>query len=379
MFRDLDKVIWEREAEYCSYERVSLRICSWNVAAQAPIDCTDSVAQKWLLGNENGGVGCDVIVVSLQEIVDLNARSFISGSTGGNGTNQSQNCLDKWIRFINSKLPDHYKLIHSSVMVGLGLIVFCRESLQGALSSVSDDFVKTGLGGLHGNKGGLVWRSFVYDLPMAFVSVHLAAGQAAINERNTDLTTILRSSNLSEATSSRKDPFAFSTGNSGTRLFDHSVLFLAGDMNYRINLDRLECLNAIKSGNYDKIGEKDQLNLQMMKKELLIGNFSESHPISKSFAPTYKYDRGAVDRFDSSEKGRIPAWCDRILFYKKPEIIMKSSDYTSIPEATLSDHKPIFANFELKCRKINWQARDNLIKNYLKPSEGLDSEALNFF
>lgn len=351
-------MIWEREADYCSYERVSLRICSWNAAAQNPSDCSDAVARKWL-GIEEGGRD-DLLVISLQEIVDLNARSFISsGTTSNNGTNQSQSALDQWIRFIQKRLPNEYKLVHSSVMVGLGLIVFCREIRRGALSSVSSDAVKTGLGGLHGNKGGLVWRTFVYDCPVTFVACHLAAGQSAVSERNNDAATILRTANLSEATTSRKDPYAFATGNGGTKLFDHSAIFVAGDLNYRIETTRPDCLQQISEGIFDKLKEKDQLNIQMKRKELLLSYFKEESP---KFVPTYKYDRGTVDRFDSSEKARVPAWCDRILFYAKKEEIVRVGRYESIPEATLSDHKPIYASFELKCRKIDEKMRSNLFK-----------------
>lgn len=330
-----------------------MRICSWNAAAQNPFDCSDSVAKKWL-GIEQGEE--DLLVISLQEIVDLNARSFIS-SSNGNGTNQSQSALEQWIRFIQKNLPSGYKLVHSSTMVGLALIVFCRDGVKGSLSSVSDDAVKTGLGGLHGNKGGLVWRAFIYDCPVAFMACHLSAGQTSVSERNNDAATILRTAALADATTSRKDQFAFATGNGGTRLFDHSAIFMAGDLNYRIEMDRRDCLELISEGNLEILEEKDQLNAQMRRKELLLSYFREKQP---RFAPTYKYDRGTVDRFDSSEKARIPAWCDRILFYsKKPEII-QISRYESIPEATLSDHKPIFGVFELKCRRIDEQIRSNL-------------------
>lgn len=357
-FNLLDKNVWERDADWCQYERVSVRICSWNAAAQNPADCIDSIADKWLGSNSQDS--SDLIVISLQEIVDLSAKNFINDTAA----KQNQNgVLDQWIRFVQKRLPNEYKLVHSAMMVGLGLIVFCRDSVRGVLSSVSNDSVKTGLGGLHGNKGGLVWRTFIHDSPVAFVACHLAAGQAAVSERNTDAATILRTATFSEATASRKDPFAFPTGNAGTRLFDHSVIFFAGDLNYRIELDRAECLQQINAGNYDALEAADQLNVQRGRKELLLSYFKEQRP---TFAPTYKYDRGTVERFDSSEKARVPAWCDRILFYSKQTDTatdtVQPKEYNSIPEATLSDHKPIYATFELKCKKTNHLLRSNFLK-----------------
>ena len=107
----------------------------------------------------------------------------------------------------------------------------------------------------------------------------------------------------------------------------------------------------------------DQLSQQMKKRELLLSYFTEKSP---EFLPTYKYDRGTIDQFDSSEKARVPSWCDRILFYSKSGQIIQSKEYESIPEAVLSDHKPIHATFEIKCRKINQQARENILRNLNK-------------
>lgn len=332
------------------------------MAAQNPSDGNEAATEQ-LLGVQSDDLS-DILVISLQEIVDLNARSLISGSTNGNGSNPSQNALDQWIRYIHKQLPRDYELVHSSAMVGLALIVFCRDRVRGALSSVSEASIKTGLGGLHGNKGGLVWRAFVYDCPVAFVACHLAAGQTSVSERNNDAATILRTAAMSEATESRKDLFAFATGNCGSRLFDHSVVLIAGDLNYRVEMDRFACLKHISEGKFEEMWEKDQLTAQINRKELLLSYFREK---KADFAPTYKYDRGSVNRFDSSEKARVPAWCDRILVYSKKEDLVKQMEYNSVPESTLSDHKPIYSTLELKCRKINHQSRENIIKTSIRP------------
>ena len=143
------------EADYCQYERISVRICSWNVAAQNPFDCNDLKAIKKWLGFDRSDTSSDLLVISLQEIVDLNARTLIQG--GNSSNNNETRSVDRWIKFIQKLIPEAYKLVHSSEMVGLALIVFSRDTLRADLSSVADASVKTGLGGLHGNKGVLVW------------------------------------------------------------------------------------------------------------------------------------------------------------------------------------------------------------------------------
>jgi hypothetical protein len=46
-----------------------------------------------------------------------------------------------------------------------------------------------------------------------------------------------------------------------------------------------------------------------------------------TFQPTYKFDKNYPDAlgYDSSEKRRVPAWCDRI-FYRGSELVRRSDD-----------------------------------------------------
>lgn len=61
-----------------------------------------------------------------------------------------------------------------------------------------------------------------------------------------------------------------------------------------------------------KLDAQDQLRREMAGGR----GFRFMHEAAISFAPTYKFDKGdpAPLAYDSSEKQRVPAWCDRILF-----------------------------------------------------------------
>lgn len=64
-----------------------------------------------------------------------------------------------------------------------------------------------------------------------------------------------------------------------------------------------------------------------------------------SFDPTYKYDVGAAT-YDSSEKRRTPAWCDRILWRGAEENVQCTLYERS--ELTHSDHRPVSASLVLR-------------------------------
>ena len=87
------------------------------------------------------------------------------------------------------------------------------------------------------------------------------------------------------------------------------------------------------------------MNLQRLSRKAF-GGFEES-PIS--FHPSYKYDPG-TDTFDTSEKKRAPAWCDRILWRSGDKLL--SLGYTCHMELKTSDHKPISNLFLVEKVKV---------------------------
>jgi hypothetical protein len=94
-----------------------------------------------------------------------------------------------------------------------------------------------------------------------------------------------------------------------------------------------------------------QLNLQMVA-GLTFPFYSEARI---TFLPTYKYDIG-TDVYDTSEKARIPAWCDRIL--RKGDNI-RQINYDCAP-LRFSDHRPVYATFQCLINKIDESRKEQL-------------------
>ena len=89
--------------------------------------------------------------------------------------------------------PLQYDLLESRAMFGLVLVLLVRSDLKRQIKpeSLQVSCVKTGLGGLHSNKGGLLLRFILKDSSFCFASVHLAAGQTEVSARNRDASCII--------------------------------------------------------------------------------------------------------------------------------------------------------------------------------------------
>ena len=71
--------------------------------------------------------------------------------------------------------------------------------------------------------------------------------------------------------------------------------------------------------------------------------------------PTYKYDNG-TDDYDSSEKARIPAWCDRVL--SKGDNL-RQIHYNTAP-LKFSDHRPVYATFQCTVSVVDEKRKEQI-------------------
>ena len=135
---------------------------------------------------------------------------------------------------------------------------------------------------------------------------------------------------------------------------NHDLVLIFGDLNYRICLHNEVVRPAIAAGNFDQLKEQDELiqSFQTFSSSLdqhnkLFRDFTEG---VIHFPPTYKYDKDSQN-FDTSKKQRVPSWCDRILYKNHGRITLREMD--SVQDVTFSDHRPVYATFELVTHRIS--------------------------
>ena len=180
------------------------------------------------------------------------------------------------------------------------------------------------------------------------MNCHLAAGQTATAHRNYDIASILEAESLPVERNPDIRASVFVGGGDGTQILDHEICVLNGDLNYRIDaMPRDTVVNCIKKNELSKLLERDQIMVSRRRVSgFRLSPFMEA-PIT--FAPTYKYDVG-TDNYDTSEKRRSPAWCDRVLYRGMGRI--KQIEYRR-HEVRASDHRPVSGTFKIRVKSIN--------------------------
>ncbi|PWY64722.1 SacI domain and endonuclease/exonuclease/phosphatase family protein [Aspergillus heteromorphus CBS 117.55] len=308
----------QRSSEYSFTRPVKIWTGTFNVNGRHQGPEVD--LRPWLFPDTDH-LGDDPLVyaVGFQEIVELSPQQIMSTdpTTRKVWEVAVHSCLNN--RAMSRGIPK-YVLLRSGQLVGTALIVYVREDILHDIKNVEGSVKKTGLSGMAGNKGGCAIRFEYSSTRICFVTAHLAAGFANYDERNRDYETILRGLRFLRNRS----------------IDDHDSIVWLGDFNYRIGLSNQKARELAQEGDFQTLYDNDQLNLQMVAGRAF--HFYTEGPIT--FPPTYKYDIGG-NEYDTSEKARIPAWCDRILWRGSN---LRQWNY-GIADLRLSDHRPVLALF----------------------------------
>ena len=259
-----------------------------------------------------------------------------------------------------------YEHLNTITLGGIHLIIFIKTKYKILITNYYSDYVKTGWYGFLGNKGGIGISFKLFNLYFLFVNCHLSHGKDNCLIRN--------------------DEFDYIKKNIHPKIDKIDFIFWMGDLNYRVNKTVEEAEQIYKEGNEMSLLEFEQMSQQIKEYNLKAFGYNEG---KINFFPTFKYSDNEIV-CDSDE--HIPSWTDRILWKvnnekyeikdstkiddkKSVEIMDNSEDenkildsdeeieknvekekeslyfklveYNSMQDMIFSDHKPVYAYFEL--------------------------------
>ncbi|XP_038167027.1 LOW QUALITY PROTEIN: phosphatidylinositol 4,5-bisphosphate 5-phosphatase A [Arvicola amphibius] len=321
---------WSAQPTCKSDPGFRITVVTWNVGTAMPPDDVTSLLH---LGGGQDSDGADMIAIGLQEVNSMINKRL-----------KDALFTDQWSElFMDALGPFNFVLVSTVRMQGVILLLFAKYYHLPFLRDVQTDCTRTGLGGYWGNKGGVSVRLAAFGHMLCFLNCHLPAHMDKAEQRKDNFQTILSLQQFQ--------------GPGAHGILDHDLVFWFGDLNFRIESYDLHFVKfAIDSNQLHQLWEKDQLNMAKNTWPILKG-FQEG-PLN--FAPTFKFDVG-TNKYDTSAKKRKPAWTDRILWKVKApsggpspsgreshRLQVTQHSYRSHMEYTVSDHKPVAAQFILQ-------------------------------
>eukprot|EP00890_Picochlorum_soloecismus_P001963 jgi/Picsp_1/2768/NSC_00996-R1_type i inositol- -trisphosphate 5-phosphatase 12-like len=420
--------------ECCKRTSVSILAVTWNVGESRPP--MTSPFFRWIKEN---CVEKSIVVVSLQE-VEMGGTSVALAAARETLASKSQERGNAnaqfWVNAIASSLGRDWYNVSLRQLSGMLIAVFAKKDLMYNLGDIHTSSVACGILGVGGNKGAVGVQLTLYRHRFAFICSHFAAHQNAVDIRNANYHTIVKLLNfkntpsifdedLPQGEGQVIDPKGLlnSVDNSATAvtsdkntntpdaqavalearspvrespdtiesLRNMDAVIWMGDLNYRIDGNYDQVCQLIAARDFDPLLVCDQLRREHMQSRIFRG-YREPQI---TFAPTYKFDKGIAGElaYDSSEKRRVPAWCDRIMYRgstpfcsplpspaadmegkslpSENKIDVSPMEYGSWMDVCDSDHKPVYGTFDVALTVVDASKKREIVSHIL--SEGQQS------
>uniref|UniRef100_M4DG22 Inositol polyphosphate-related phosphatase domain-containing protein n=1 Tax=Brassica campestris TaxID=3711 RepID=M4DG22_BRACM len=383
-----------KESSYARQDNVRILIGTWNVGQGR---ASHDALMSWL-GSVTSDVG--IVVVGLQEVemgAGFLAMSAAKETVGLEGSAVGQ----WWIDAIGKALDENntFERMGSRQLAGLLISLWARKEIRTHVGDLDVAAVPCGFGRAIGNKGGVGLRIRVYDRIMCFVNCHLAAHLEAVNRRNADFNHIFRlmvfsrGHNLSNAAAAGVSTAAYTlktttspsigTEEAKSDLAAADMIAFFGDFNYRLfGITYDEARDFISQRSFDWLRERDQLRQEMKSGKV----FQGMREALITFPPTYKFERNrpGLGGYDSGEKKRIPAWCDRVIYRDTQSSPFSQSNlqcpvvssvimYEACMDVTESDHKPVRCKFHATIAHVDKSVRRQELGNIIRSNEKIRS------
>ncbi|KAL7145675.1 hypothetical protein ABFS83_07G102600 [Erythranthe nasuta] len=392
----------ERKDLYTRQENIRILIGTWNVGQGR---ATHNALMSWL-GSAVSDV--DIVVVGLQE-VEMGA-GFLAMSAAKETVGLEGSSVGQWWQDHIGKALDEgsaFERVGSRQLAALLIAIWVRKNLRTHVGDLDVGAVACGLGRAIGNKGGVSLRLRVFDRIMCFTNCHLAAHLEAVNRRNADFDHIFRTMSFTRSSNffNNATVGVNSSSNQPTRdknsstdkpdegrpdLAEADMVVFTGDFNYRLfGITYDEARDLVSQRSFDWLREKDQLRNEMKAGKV----FQGMREALIRFPPTYKFEKGkpGLGGYDSGEKKRIPAWCDRVLYRDNRTaptkecslecpVIASIVQYEACMDVTESDHKPVRCKLNLDIAHVDKSVRRQEFGTILQTNETIRSnlEVLRF-